>query len=198
MAAPPKFTPPAYTGHMWRRLVARTLFWPTFSWNVLLGRVLKVRHWWDQVDEHVILGAMPLKCDVPKLAAAGVKAVVNTCQEYAGPLEEYHAAGIEQLHMPTTDFTHPSLADVQRAVEFMNRFTERGETVYVHCKAGRARSATVVLCWLVAHRGMTAEAGQRLLLSKRPHVNARLVQRPVVQEFAARLSTAPQDSAVRP
>ena len=166
-------------------LLARLAFWPTLGWNVLLGRVLKVRNWWDRVDEFVVLGALPFRSDVARLAACGVRGVVNTCAEYAGPQAEYQAAGIEQLRIPTTDFTPPSLPDVERAVEFMQRFAERGETVYVHCKAGRARSATVVLCWLVAHRGLAPAAAQQLLLSKRPHVNRRLLEREVVGQFVA-------------
>lgn len=165
------------------RLIARLLFLPTLVWNVLLGRILGVRHWWDRVDPHVVLGAMPFRRDVPRLVAEGVRGVVNTCEEYAGPTEEYAAAGIEQLRIPTTDFQPPRLEDIQRAVTFINRFAERGESVYVHCKAGRARSATVVLCWLVAARGLTPEQAQRLLLEKRRHVSRRLTQRAVVQEF---------------
>lgn len=167
-------------------LFARTMFWPTFLWNALLGRVLKIRNWWDRVDDVVVLGAMPLRSDVPGLAAAGVRGVVNTCQEYAGPQKEYTTAGIEQLRIPTTDFTPPSLNDVEKAVAFMNRFTSQGKSVYVHCKAGRARSATVVICWLIANRGLTPEAAQQLLLEKRPHVHRRLFERQVVKDFAAK------------
>jgi atypical dual specificity phosphatase len=116
-----------------------------------------------------------------------VRAVVNTCAEYPGPLAQYAAAGIEQLHIPTTDFTHPRLEDVQQAVEFIEQHTRQGHTVYVHCKAGRARSATVALCWLVKYRGFSPAAAQMQLLQKRPHVNAHLTQRPVVQQFITQL-----------
>ncbi len=165
--------------------VSRLLFWPTFLWNALLGRVLGTRRWWDRVDHHVILGALPLRRDVKALVAEGVGAVVNTCEEYAGPEESYRMHGIEQLRVPTTDFHPPSFASVERAVAFIQQHVLAGRTVYVHCKAGRARSATVVLCWLVAHRGMTVEQAQRHLLSCRPHVMATLGQRAVVQEWAA-------------
>jgi atypical dual specificity phosphatase len=166
--------------------VSRLLFWPTFLWNALLGRVLRVRRWWDRVDHHVLLGALPLSRDVDALAGEGVSAVVNTCEEYAGPEERYRSRGIEQLRVPTTDFHPPSLDSVERAVEFIQRNVLAGRTVYVHCKAGRARSATVVLCWLVAYRGMTVEQAQRHLLSCRPHVMKTLGQRAVVQAWAAR------------
>ena len=168
------------------RIVARLLFFPTLLWNMLLGRVLGVRRWWDRVDPNIVLGALPLQRDVPRLAAEGVRAVVNTCEEYAGPTAAYSAAGIEQLRIPTTDFNPPTLADIERAVEFIDRHAAQGHSVYIHCKAGRARSATVALCWLVARRGLTPEAAQQLLLARRPHVNPRVAQRPVVREFAAK------------
>jgi atypical dual specificity phosphatase len=167
--------------------VSRLLFWPTFLWNALLGRVLKVRRWWDRVDHHVLLGALPLSRDVKTLAVEGVAAVVNTCEEYAGPEEAYRRNGIEQLRVPTTDFHPPSLESIERAVAFIQQHVLAGQTVYVHCKAGRARSATVVLCWLVAHRGMTIEQAQRHLLACRPHVMKTLGERAVVKEWAARV-----------
>ena len=168
---------------------ARTVFYPTLVWNMLLGRWLKVRRWWDRVDPNVIVGAYPFARDVAGLADEGVKAVVNTCEEYAGPQSEYDEHGIDQLRIPTTDFTHPKLADVEKAVEFVQSHASRGETVYIHCKAGRARSATIALCWLMKYRGMSMEEGQAKLLECRPHVNPSLTERPVVREFAESLQS---------
>lgn len=172
---------------MLSRLYATAVFYPTLGWNVLLGRVLKVRNWWDRIDPNVIVGAFPFASDVDGMHAAGVRAVVNTCEEYAGPQADYARHGIEQLRIPTTDFTHPKLEDVQRAVEFVQEHVEKGGAVYIHCKAGRARSATVALCWLMKYRGMTMQKGQVELLKARPHVNPRLTSRPVVQAFAEQL-----------
>lgn len=163
----------------------------------MLGRVLKLRNWSDRIDSHVIVGAYPFARDIPRMLDEGVKAVVNTCEEYAGPVIRYEAAGIEQLRIPTTDFTHPRLADVKLAVEFVQRHVASGDTVYIHCKAGRARSATVALCWLIKYRGMTAEGAQKLLLEKRPHINPHLTERPVVQQFIQELE-APESTPVTP
>lgn len=166
-----------------RWLIARLIYVPTLLWNILLGRLLKLRAWWTEIDPHLIVGAMPFAVDVPAMKEAGVTAVVNTCQEYAGPISEYEKVGIKQLRVKTIDFTHPTLDNVERAVDFMNEQVAQGGKVYVHCKAGRARSATVALCWLIDAKGMTPEQGQRLLLEKRPHVNSRLPQREVVKAF---------------
>ncbi len=171
---------------MMDRLIARTLFVPTLVWNLLLVRLIPARRWWDHVDPQVILGALPFTAHVSRLHKSGVRAVVNTCDEYAGPIAEYTQVGIEQFHMPTPDFTHPDLADVERAVEFVQSHAEQGHTVYIHCKAGRARSATVALCWLVRHRGLSPEEAQEKLLQERPHVKRTVWQRPVVTAFADR------------
>ena len=155
----------------------------------MLGRVLKVRHWWDEVDPLVILGAMPLQSDPQALFELGVRGVINTCKEYPGPTQEYQRLGMEQLWLPTVDFNPPSVEDITRGVDFIQRHATQGHKVYVHCKAGRARSATIVICWLVAHRNMTLEQAQHHLLKCRPHVNARLTERAVVQEYCQSLNT---------
>jgi len=165
------------------RIYARLVFLPALLWNVLLGRVLRMRRWWDRVDEKVILGALPFSWDVAVMQKEGVTAVVNTCDEYAGPRRAYQRAGIVQLRVPTVDFTHPGLHDVERAVKFVSQHVDRGGSVYVHCRAGRARSATVVLCWLIEAKGLSPEEGQTRLLQKRAHVNRKLADRPVVREF---------------
>jgi atypical dual specificity phosphatase len=174
---------------VFRRLIARLLFYPTLCWNFLLAKILGIRRWWDPIDPHVIVGAYPFRRDVAGMHLAGIRAVVNTCEEYAGPKIEYDQRGIEQLRIPTTDFTHPRLDDVKLAVEFVQRHAEAGDIVYIHCKAGRARSATVALCWLMKYRGMSMEQAQAKLLECRPHINPNLTRRPVVREFAESLST---------
>ncbi|MCH2178756.1 MAG: dual specificity protein phosphatase family protein [Mariniblastus sp.] len=171
----------------WPVLKAKLLAYPTLGWNMLLGRILKVRNWWDTVDEQVILGAYPFAKDVPQLHEMGVKAVVNTCAEYPGPTEQYHHYDIDQLRVPTVDFTHPSLATIETAVDYMDQEIAKGHKVYVHCKAGRGRSATVVACWLMKNKGLSAQEAQDCMLRKRPQVNPRIMCRPVVQQYEAQL-----------
>lgn len=169
------------------RLLAAFLFIPTVFWNLTWQIGVRRRRWWDEVDDHLVLGAFPLGRHVPALAALGVGAVVNTCDEYAGPRAAYEAHGIEQLRIPTVDFNAPLLEDVQRAVTFMSDHAAAGRRIYVHCKAGRARSATVALCWLVAQRGMTPEQAQALLVQCRPQVMRRVFRRQVVADFVRSL-----------
>lgn len=166
-----------------RQLRARTLLYPTLAWNYLLGRTLKLRNWYDEVAPGVYLGARPFSRDVAPLRKLGVTGVVNTCEEYAGPIIEYEKHGIDQLRVPTIDFTEMKLDDIEKGVEFVQRHLDEGGHVYIHCKAGRARSATIAVCWLVAAQDITPEEAQAKVLLARPHANPHIYQRKNVQEF---------------
>ena len=150
---------------------------------MFLARFFRVRNWWDRVDEHIIVGAFPFARDVSKMAEEGIGAVVNTCEEYCGPVEQYEKYGINQFRMPTIDFTHPAFDDVCKAVDFIDAQVADGKTVYIHCKAGRARSVTVAICWLMKSKQISAAEAQKIVSKKRPHVNHKVALRPVVQKF---------------
>lgn len=173
----------------WKRLKMLAVYYPTLAYNIGLGKVLRIRPWWNRVDDCVVLGALPFAADAKRLyEQEHVRGVVNTCMEYPGPRAAYERLGIEQFWTPTIDFTHPTIESVTDGVRFIARFAERGESVYVHCKAGRARSATIVACWLMFSQGMTPGEAQATISRARPHANRRLAERPVVQQYAERLA----------
>lgn len=180
--------------HPW---VSNAIYYPTLGYNILLGRVLKVRRWWDEVEPHLILGARPLPGDPPRFSELGVTGVVNTCREMRGPVQRYSELGIEQLWVPTVDFNHPTAESCQRGAEFIEEHRLKDGRVYVHCKAGRARSATVALWWMVRFGGYTPQQAQERLLKCRPHTNPRVYQRPVIQQLYKELQSS-QESASEP
>ncbi len=165
------------------RLLAGLALYPSLIANLVICRLLRIWNWWDQIDPLLFVGARPFQSDVPRLYDLGVRAVVNTCEEYAGPVKTYSDYGITQLHLPTVDFTSPSLDDVKAAVAFIAEKHKQENAVYVHCKAGRGRSATIALCWLMqAHKCNPADAFRRLQ-GRRRQVSRNLATRRVVQQF---------------
>jgi atypical dual specificity phosphatase len=44
------------------------------------------------------------------------------------------------------------------AVIFIDKLAKQGQTVYVHCKAGRTRSATVAVCYMMFKHDYSPEA----------------------------------------
>jgi atypical dual specificity phosphatase len=79
-----------------------------------------------------------------------VRAVVNLCAEYKGPVHQYAELGMTQLWLPTVDHFDPSVEDLEKAVRFIQKYKDAGVKVYVHCRAGHGRSAAVAFAWLLS------------------------------------------------
>lgn len=72
--------------------------------------------------------------------------------------QSWKEAGVEFLQLATTDiFATPCQTKLVEGVTFINRFIKTDNivngistsSVYIHCKAGRTRSATLVGCYLI-------------------------------------------------
>ncbi|GMI66957.1 PROTEIN TYROSINE PHOSPHATASE LOCALIZED TO MITOCHONDRION 1 [Hibiscus trionum] len=165
---------------------ARALFYPTLLYNVLRNKIQSEFRWWDRVDEFILLGAVPFPADVPQLKDLGVSGVVTLNEPYETlvPTSLYHAHNIDHLVIPTRDYLFaPSFADICEAVGFIHENASVGKTTYVHCKAGRGRSTTIVLCYLVEHRDMTPDAAYEYVRSIRPRVLLAPAQQRAVQDY---------------
>ncbi|ERN15205.1 putative dual specificity protein phosphatase DSP8 [Amborella trichopoda] len=152
---------------------ARVLFYPTLLYNVIRNKLQSGFHWWDEVDQYLLLGAVPFPKDVPHLKELGVQGVITLNEPYETlvPTSLYRAHGIDHLVIPTRDYLFaPSFGDIRRAVDFIQRNASCGRTTYVHCKAGRGRSTTIVLCYLVESKQMTPTAALEYVRSSRPRV----------------------------
>ena len=64
---------------------------------------------------------------------------------------------------------------------------ERRELTYVHCKAGRGRSTTLVLCYLIRQMQMSPEEAYAFVQAKRPQVCLAEGQWAAVREVAHHL-----------
>ncbi|EXC02093.1 Protein-tyrosine phosphatase mitochondrial 1-like protein [Morus notabilis] len=165
---------------------ARALFYPTLLYNVVRNKIQADFRWWDKIDEFVLLGAVPFPVDVPCLKKLGVHGVVTLNEPYETlvPTSLYHAHGIDHLVIPTRDYYFaPSLSDISHAVDFMHENASCGRTTYVHCKAGRGRSTTVVICYLMRYKQMTPDSAYDYVKSIRPRVLLASSQWQAVQEY---------------
>eukprot|EP00897_Mesotaenium_endlicherianum_P010152 jgi/Mesen1/9165/ME000591S08486 len=155
----------------------RALFYPSLLYNV-----------------NVVLGAVPFPGDVHILKGMGVNAVVtlNEPHETLVPSAMYKEYGMEHLEIPTRDYLFaPSKDDLQRAVDFIHEYEQMGQKVYVHCKAGRGRSTTVVLCYLVKHQDMSPQQALDYVRARRPRVLLAAAQWKAVMGFYKSLQGNP-------
>ncbi|XP_020098710.1 putative dual specificity protein phosphatase DSP8 [Ananas comosus] len=180
---------------------ARILFYPTLMYNVFRNKIQAEFRWWDEVDQFLLLGAVPFPTDVPRLKRLGVGGVVTLNEPYETlvPSSLYKAYGIDHLVIPTRDYLFaPSLGDICRAVDFIYRNVSRGRTTYVHCKAGRGRSTTIVLCYLIEYKNMTPETALEYVRSRRPRVLLASSQWRAVQEYSRHKLEYPAILSPRP
>ncbi|RRT58531.1 hypothetical protein B296_00046532 [Ensete ventricosum] len=102
---------------------ARILFYPTLVYNVVRNKMQAEFRWWDEIDQFVLLGAVPFPKDVPLLRQIGVRGVVTLNEPYETlvPSKLYKAHGIDHLVIPTRDYLFaPSLSNIRRAVDFIH------------------------------------------------------------------------------
>ncbi|CAF1317905.1 unnamed protein product [Adineta steineri] len=142
---------------------------------------------YSQITPNCYLGCLPLPSDVEVLNKIGIQCVVNMCAEYNGPRKTYKKYNIEQLHLPTVDSTAPSLKTIQKGVKFMKEASDNNKKIFVHCKGGMGRSATIVFCHLVANEKMSPEDALKLLKEKRAEVTTSLIHYASVKRFVVSL-----------
>ena len=186
-----------------RRFVLNLLYdRPSVALCYLYSQLL---HWplnslFTPITPQLLLGSLPFAADVRSLSQAGVTGVVNMCDEYEGPVEQYHTYGIAQCRCPTVDMTPPTVQDLERAVRFIQQQLsavtpgaasgQRGPRVFVHCKTGMSRSAAAVLCYLVASSHLSAKEAIHLMKAARPDVSTSVSDYTPVQHYIRSLRGA--------
>lgn len=116
--------------------------------------------------------------------------------------EQWAKLGVKFLQLPTVDiFQSPCQDKLKKGVEFINSFlpldsklkgvparhelneTNTNGTVYVHCKAGRTRSATLVGCYLMMKNGWSPEQAVDHMRNQRAHILIHSAQWKALREF---------------
>ena len=118
-----------------------------------------------------------------------IRGVVSMNEDYELQLFSHQAQGwaslgVKFLQLPTTDiFSAPSQEKLRRGVEFIRETAGEGGSVYVHCKAGRTRSATLVAAYLIAEQGLKPEEAVAKMREVRPHILLHSPQWAALKEF---------------
>ncbi|KAH0945840.1 hypothetical protein HN011_011514 [Eciton burchellii] len=162
------------------------------------------RDWYNRIDETVILGALPFRWTTKQLIdEENIKAVVSMNEDYelsslSNMEKDWQKYDVEFLQLSTTDiFEVPRQEKLQSGVNFINKFRnmstrklgdldnigKQSGTVYVHCKAGRTRSATLVACYLMIKNDWTPEQAVDYIRTKRPHILLQTAQWCALRQF---------------
>lgn len=116
-------------------------------------------------DSITVLRLAPEVDDLQRLAAAGVKAVVNLRQageqgEKLSPraeAEKAHASGLEYLHYPIS----PADLTAATAKDFADKLGRLPGPVAIHCASGRRAGLMGLASWAQRTGGDAAKAAER-------------------------------------
>jgi protein-tyrosine phosphatase len=131
---------------------------------------------WGEVAPGLCTGAQPQDAaDVGELVAGGITTVVNLCAdgEYPHGARErvaaaYAAAGVVEHRLASVDYGNLAPALLDAGARVVGGALDAGERVYLHCRAGWQRSATVAAAALVVRDGVAPRAALVAIRARRP------------------------------
>jgi len=129
-----------------------------------------------EVADDLLVGAYPQDAgDVAELQAAGVTRIFNLVQdaEYDPGAREacvlaLAEAGIEERRAELIDFGNLSPEHIELAAQAAIAWLEQGERVYLHCRAGMQRSATVAGAIVTLRDGVRPDDALELIRTRKP------------------------------
>jgi protein-tyrosine phosphatase len=99
------------------------------------------------------------------LRAEGVEAIVNATMEQGLLREvEYHQIPVDDTEQSTDTMT----TLLGGAVDFLVKCVAQKKNVLVHCQAGRSRSATVIIAYMMREQGLSLTLAIDKVFAKRP------------------------------
>lgn len=164
--------------------------------------------WWTKIEPfNLYLGAIPLDNhghlqSIIDLGVTHVLSMVEDFEMQEGWLntpvtqEAWKAHGIEVKQIQAEDFNPLTPAELEEGIEYLARALEqKGNIVYVHCKAGRGRSASVVIGYLMKYQHFSFADAVFLVKQQRPQINLNKYQREAILNYFAQ-EIATDDPAV--
>ena len=131
------------------------------------------------VGDDLVMGAYPQDAeDVAAIAETGVTRIFNLVQdvEYEPGARDacvtaLAESGIEERRVALVDFGSLTTEQIEGAAQAVLAWLEQGERVYVHCRAGWQRSATVVAAIVTLREGVDPWVALDILRERKPTAN---------------------------
>ena len=139
-------------GNIWRKVHGKITKKPTnFSWLI---------------EEQLAGSGMPTSYDeFDWILDQGVNSIVTMTEN---ALPENWTNKISYLHVPTPDLTAPDMQKIDSAVEFIHEQIQNNQSVMVHCAAGMGRAGTILACYFVKYKKLSALQAIKKIRDERP------------------------------
>jgi atypical dual specificity phosphatase len=137
--------------------------------------------WFDrfgraEVADGLVTGSLPSDAqDVQALAQDGISRVLNLCEdlEYEDGEREaveaaMRAAGIQERRVELVDYGGLMPGAIELAAKQVAGWLDEGERVYLHCRAGWQRSATVAAAAVALRDGVEPDEALAAIKRRKP------------------------------
>lgn len=115
------------------------------------------------VTSQLAAGCAPMSHqDLDEIREMGIVAIMNLCAEFSDLYEIEEQAGFEVYYLPIPDESAPSMADMEKALEWLDEAMYLGKKVLVHCRHGHGRTGTIISAYLV-RRGLGLKKAEKIL-----------------------------------
>jgi protein-tyrosine phosphatase/Fe-S-cluster containining protein len=115
------------------------------------------------VTPHLAVGHAPMTREqLDSLKAQGIDAILNLCAEFCDLHDIEAKAGFEVYYLPIPDEQAPPLAELEKALAWLDEAVYLGRKVLIHCRHGIGRTGTVLNAYLL-RRGLGHTMAARFL-----------------------------------
>ena len=110
----------------------------------------------------------------------GIRAILSL--DHRSDNEALESMSIEHETIHIRDFTAPTLEQLERACDFIERNIKAERPVLVHCVVGQGRTGTVICAYLIS-KGWDYERALEEVRTHIPHAVEVAVQLEILQEY---------------
>ncbi|MGD9591394.1 MAG: dual specificity protein phosphatase family protein [Candidatus Berkiella sp.] len=191
-----------------KTLYQKMAFTVTFYTGTLFPEFLGNSHW-NHITDNLILGALPIATEISGMGNHRDK-IIADCQARGNELgavysivndfeikgenlgltpvspEDWKAKNVNHVLVPMDDFGgNMDINVMKKHVDDMHEVIESGKSVYVHCKAGKGRSFSFIVAYLLMSTDMDVTQIFGYLREKRPQVSPGKGQFELIEKFRA-------------
>jgi len=163
----------------------------------LYGHILKnywnpdIYKWWNNIMPNLWLGAIPLYDHDPR-EEIDIKTVISLIEEFeydqsisSNPIPklDWLERGINYHNMPTPDGHCPSISDLNNCVKIIHSELKKNNAIYVHCKAGKGRSACVIVAYLMTYHNYHLDDAINFVKHNRWQVDLNDIQTSILKQY---------------
>lgn len=115
-----------------------------------------------RINENFYRGGQPTEDGIRRLAALGIKTIINFRGVNRRVLREKRIAeenGLQFLNLPLSDWLSPKNSEIEKILEIITN--PANQPVFIHCKRGCDRTGTVLAIYRIKFDGWTAAEARR-------------------------------------